>query len=392
TTFYRYYPLASLNEVGGEPAIFGISVARFHRRNQARQEAWPHTLVATSTHDTKRGEDVRARINVLSEMPEEWNRALHRWRELNRHKKGIYEGARVPDANEEYLLYQTLVGTWPLEQMNAEEHEGYVRRIQAYMFKALKEAKLHTSWVNPDEVYEQAVREFVQAILLPDADNAFLTDFTEFQRATARAGMLNSLAQTLLKTTAPGVPDFYQGTELWHFYLVDPDNRSPVDFEQRQTLLASLQQADGAEPQPLLDQLLQHPEDGRIKLYVTMRALKFRQAHRDLFAQGDYAPLVARGSRAEHVIAFARKQSEQEIIAIAARFFVGLDAKRTEQLALKPEQWDDTTLPLGAQSGAARYRDIFTGREFNAHDAANDKELRLARVLTPLPVALLERV
>ena len=392
TTFYRYYPLASLNEVGGEPAIFGIPVARFHRRNQARQEVWPHTLAATSTHDTKRSEDVRARINVLSEMPEEWNRAIHRWRELNRHKQGTYEGAHVPDANEEYLLYQTLVGTWPLEQMSAEERERYVRRIQDYMFKALKEAKLHTSWVNPDEAYEHAVRDFVQATLTPDADNAFLTDFTEFQRTTARAGMLNSLAQTLLKITAPGVPDFYQGTELWHFYLVDPDNRCPVDYGQRQTLLASLQQADGADPSALLDQLLRHPEDGRIKLYVTMRALKFRQAHRELFAQGDYLPLLARGSRAEHVLAFARKQGEQEAIAIAARFFVGLGATHTQQLALKPELWADTALPLGAQFGATRYRDIFTGREFTAHDATNGKELRLASVLSPLPVALLERV
>jgi len=392
TTFYRYYPLASLNEVGGEPAIFGVSVARFHRRNQERQEAWPHTLAATSTHDTKRSEDVRARINALSEMPEEWNRAIHRWRELNRHKKGTYEGAHVPDANEEYLLYQTLVGSWPLQAMDAAAHENYVERIQAYMFKALKEAKRHTSWINPDEAYEQAVRAFVQATLAPVDDNEFLKDFIEFQRTTARAGMLNSLAQTLLKITSPGVPDFYQGSELWHLRLVDPDNRRPVDYAQRQTLLASLQQADGANPLALILQLIGAPEDGRIKLYLTMRALKFRQAHRELFAQGDYLPLLARGSRAEHVLAFARKQGEQAIIAIAARFFVGLGAAHTQQLALTTELWDDTTLPLGALLGTARYRDIFTGREFIAHDTSSGKELALANLLTPLPIVLLERV
>jgi (1->4)-alpha-D-glucan 1-alpha-D-glucosylmutase len=392
TTFYRYYPLASLNEVGGEPAIFGVSVARFHRRNQDRQETWPHTLVATATHDTKRSEDVRARINVLSELPEEWNRAIYRWRELNRTQKISYDSAHVPDANEEYLLYQTLIGTWPLLPMNEPEHTAYIARIQAYMFKALKEAKLHTSWINPDEDYERAVREFVEVVLRPDAANQFLFDFIEFQQTTARAGMLNSLAQTLLKTTTPGVPDFYQGTELWHFQLVDPDNRHPVDFAQRRALLASLQQADGTNISELLDQLLRDPTDGRIKLFVTQRTLAFRQAHPELFAAGDYLPLLARGTRAEHVLAFARKHGEQEVVVLAARFFTGLGAARVPHLGLDAALWDDTALPLGAQFGTARYRDVFTGREFTARDQPGGKELSLAEILSPLPVALLERV
>ena len=391
TTFYRYYPLASLNEVGGEPAIFGVSVARFHRRNQDRQETWPHTLAASATHDTKRSEDVRARINALSEMPEEWNRAIHRWRELNRAQKVTYDGAHVPDANEEYLLYQTLVGTWPLREMSADEHAAYVARVQDYMFKALKEAKLHTSWVNPDTWYEQGVREFVQSVLRPDAVNQFLFDFIEFQQTTARAGMLNSLAQTFLKTTAPGVPDFYQGTELWHFCLVDPDNRRPVDYAERRALLASLQAAE-ADTAALVEQLLREPADGRIKLFITSRALAFRQAHSELFSAGDYLPLLARGARAEHVLAYARKDGAQEVVALAARFFVALGATRTTQLGLDAALWDDTALPLGAQFGAARYRDVFTGREFTAHERPGGKELLLAEVLSPLPVALLERV
>ena len=391
TTFYRYYPLASLNEVGGEPAIFGVSVARFHRRNSERQEQWPHTLAATSTHDTKRSEDVRARLNALSEMPEEWNRAIHRWRELNRTLKASHDGAHVPDANEEYLLYQTLVGTWPLRPMSEAEHNAYVTRIQDYIFKALKEAKLHTSWVNPDEAYEQAVRDFVQTVLRPDEDNRFLADFVAFQHTTARAGMLNSLAQTLLKITVPGIPDFYQGTELWHFCLVDPDNRRPVDYTQRQTLLATLQRG-GTNPQALVNELLCAPEDGRLKLYVTSRALAFRRTHADLFTHGEYLPLLARGTHAEHVLSFTRKLAAQEVVVIAGRFFVGLGATRTQSLALNATLWDDTTLPLGPNFAAARYRDVFTGREFDALDALGGKELRLADVLSPLPVALLERV
>ncbi|HEX8853416.1 MAG TPA: malto-oligosyltrehalose synthase, partial [Pyrinomonadaceae bacterium] len=289
TGFYRFYPLASLNEVGGEPAIFGTPLERFHLRNQDRQQAWPHTLNATATHDTKRGEDTRARIDVLSEMPEEWNRAVHRWRELNRARKGSGEGREIPDANEEYLLYQTLVGTWPLVRMNEEEHADYTTRVEDYMNKALKEAKVHTSWISPHEAYDAAVREFVAALLAPGDDNAFLSDFVEFQRTTARAGLFNSLSQVLLKTCAPGVPDFYQGTELWSFTLVDPDNRRPVDYEVRRAMLASLDaEAEACGAPALVERLMSDAEDGRIKLFVTSRALRLRRARRELFSSGEY--------------------------------------------------------------------------------------------------------
>jgi (1->4)-alpha-D-glucan 1-alpha-D-glucosylmutase len=234
---------------------------------------------------------------------------------------------------------------------------------------------------------------FIEAILRPAEDNSFLADFVAFQRTTAQAGMLNSLAQVLLKSAAPGVPDFYQGTELWHLCLVDPDNRRPVDYEQRKHLLASLAQPDGAEdPAGLLDQLLAAPADGRIKLYVTSRALAYRRAHSELFARGAYLPLDARGARADHVLAFARRHGEQEVLVLAGRFFVGLGATRTGRLALDPELWVDTALPLAPPAGATRYRDIFTGRELHAEDGPAGKELRLAQALAPLPVALLERL
>src|SRR5215212_2094697 len=303
TAFYRFYPLASLNEVGGEPALIGVSLERFHERNRDRQETWPHTLSATSTHDTKRGEDTRARINVLSEIPEEWNRALHRWRETNRGRKASIDGSAAPDANEEYLIYQTLVGTWPLGGLTDESRGDYTRRLQEYMQKALKEAKLHTSWINPNEEYERAVSDFVAALLDPSVSNDFVRDFEEFQRLTTRAGLLNSLSQVLLKATAPGVPDFYQGTELWAFTLVDPDNRRPVDYELRRQLLASLRDVDEGDVSEFVEGLLERPEDGRVKLYVTARALNFRRERADLFARGRYAPLAARGRRTANGLA-----------------------------------------------------------------------------------------
>jgi (1->4)-alpha-D-glucan 1-alpha-D-glucosylmutase len=387
TAFYRFYPLASLNEVGGEPALIGVSVERFHERNRDRRETWPHALSATSTHDAKRGEDTRARINVLSEMPGEWNRALHRWREMNRPKKATVEGIEVPDSNEEYLLYQTLVGTWPLTRMSDEARADYTRRMQEYMQKALKEAKLHTSWINPDEEYERAVSDFVASVLDPSNSAAFINDFEEFQRLTARAGLLNSLSQTILKTTAPGVPDFYQGTELWEFTLVDPDNRRPVDYELRRTLLASLRDASEGDAPEFVEGLLASPEDGRVKMYVTSRALNFRRERAGLFARGAYLPLGARGRRASNVVSFARTLGEEAVVVVAARFFTRLGVERQAPLRLGREAWGDTSLRMEGVEGG-RFRDVFTGREFDARDGT----LALAEVLSPLPVALLSRV
>jgi (1->4)-alpha-D-glucan 1-alpha-D-glucosylmutase len=388
TAFYRFYPLASLNEVGGEPALIGISVERFHERNRDRQQSWPHALSATSTHDTKRGEDTRARINVLSEMPEEWNRAVHRWREMNRVKKALVEGAEVPDANEEYLLYQTLVGTWPLASVGDDDRAEYTRRVEEYMQKALKEAKLHTSWINQNEEYERSVRGFVAAVLDPASSGDFLRDFDEFQRVTARCGLLNSLSQTLLKTTAPGVPDFFQGTELWSFTLVDPDNRRPVDYELRRSLISTLRDAGEGDVTEFAARLLEQPEDGRIKMYVTARSLGLRRERAELFARGAYLPLLAEGRRAGNVVAFARVSDGDACVVLAARFFTRLGVGREGRLHLCADVWGDTRLPLAGLAGG-RYRDAFTGREFTARE---DGGLKLADVLSPLPVALLARV
>jgi (1->4)-alpha-D-glucan 1-alpha-D-glucosylmutase len=336
TAFYRFYPLSSLNEVGGEPAIFGVSLARFHERNQDRRETWPHALSATSTHDTKRGEDVRSRINVLSEIPEEWNRAIYRWREMNRPKKARVEGGEAPDANEEYLLYQTLLGTWPLEEADDAAHEEYVGRIRGYMQKAIKEAKLHTSWINPDEEYERAVADFVGAVLDREANARFTSDLAAFQRLTARAGMLNSLSQTLLKIAAPGVPDFFQGTEIWDFSLVDPDNRRPVDYELRRRLLDSLRAGEERGRAALVEELVASPADGRVKLYVTSRALSFRKNRRALFAAGEYLPLEAEGARSRSVVAFARRDGAEEALVVAGRFFTRLGARGEAESDLGP--------------------------------------------------------
>jgi (1->4)-alpha-D-glucan 1-alpha-D-glucosylmutase len=388
TAFYRFHPLSSLNEVGGEPAIFGTPLSRFHERNRDRQEQWPHALSATSTHDTKRGEDTRARINVLSEMPEDWNRAVHRWREMNRARKSTVEGSEAPDANEEYLLYQTLVGTWPLEGRAAVGDE-YVARLQEYMQKALKEAKVHTSWINQNEAYERAVRDFVASVLRPGEDNPFPSDLEEFQRVTSRAGMLTSLSQTVLKVASPGVPDFYQGTELWGLTLVDPDNRRPVDYDARRALLSSLRDAGDGDSTEFVEGLLERPEDGRVKLYVTARALRFRRERSGLFRGGEYVPLKGEGRRSQNVVAFARRDAEDEVIVAAARFFTRLGVGREGPLRVPAEAWEETSLPLADLRGGGRYRDVFTGREVRAGAGG---ALRLAEVLSPLPVALLARV
>jgi (1->4)-alpha-D-glucan 1-alpha-D-glucosylmutase len=291
TAFYIYNRLVSLNEVGGTPERFGSSLGAFHEYNQERLRHWPHTLLATATHDTKRGEDVRARINVLSEIPEEWRAALRSWSKRNKKKKPMVDGQPVPARNEEYLFYQTLLGAWPLTPMNAHEQAVFTRRIQEYMRKATKEAKVNTSWINPNQAYDEALWDFVRAVL---GDALFFEDFRELSEKITQCGMYNSLAQTLLKLTAPCVPDTYQGAELWDFALVDPDNRRPVDYDHRRRLLHSLQERLHEGEHALLAlarELLTSRIDGRIKLYVTHQALMCRRAHPRLFRAGDYAPL-----------------------------------------------------------------------------------------------------
>src|SRR5438552_6373832 len=287
TAFYIYNRLAALTEVGGEPQQFGFSIDEFHQRNLERQQDWPATLLATSTHDTKRSEDVRARMVAISEIPHLWRSSLQRWRVINQRWKRILDDAAAPDANEEYLFYQTLLGTWPIDAAGqAEKKAGpeYISRLQAYMAKALKEAKLNTSWIQPNEQWDAAMNDFVAGVLDPSPRNKFPPSFLPVAGEIARLGAINSLAQVVLKLTVPGVPDIYQRNEIWDFSLVDPDNRRPVDYKRRAEMLDSL-----ASVKP--EELFRNWPDGRIKMFLTQRTLQFRRAHFDLFQRGEYLPI-----------------------------------------------------------------------------------------------------
>jgi (1->4)-alpha-D-glucan 1-alpha-D-glucosylmutase len=387
TAFYRVFPLASLNEVGGDPGRFGVSLAEFHAANAARRNDWPHALSATSTHDSKRSEDVRARIDVLTEMPEEWEEAVALWRASNRSRKLEIEGVEAPDANEEYLLYQTLIGAWPLEPVADDARREFRERIERYMEKALKEAKVHTSWINPNQAYDAAVCEFVRRLLEPEPANEFLADFLRFQERVAQAGAWNSLAQTLIKITAPGVPDFYQGSELWSFSLVDPDNRAPVDYSSRRQHLEELSRRAAADLLGLAGELVPRWRDGRIKLFLTWRALGFRRSHRRLFAEGAYLPLEAAGARSEHCCAFARRHERSWALTAVPRFVSGLlDEART---AGAERVWERTWLRLPPEA-PAQWRNVLTGELVRAERGAEGGEIGLARLFGSFPVALLE--
>jgi len=385
TVLYRHHPLGSLNEVGGEPDVFGVSPERFHRENRERLRRWPGCLLATSTHDTKRSEDVRARLNALSEIPGEWERAIRRWRGLNRAGKTRVRGAGAPDPNDEYLLYQTLAGAWPCAPMSPAVHREFIGRIQAYMQKALREAKARTSWSRPDHAYEEAVRAFVAAVLERQRGNAFLEDMQEFLARIVRPGIWNSLSQTLLKIASPGVPDFYQGCETLSFRLVDPDNRSPVDFASLKRSLDSLRVRGGEALPALAEALARSPEDGRVKLFVASRALALRRARPEVFAGGRYLPLAGGGRGKDHLIAFARVRGKEAVIAAAGRFFVRLGA--AERPPIGEEAWGSGAIALGRGLASGAYRDALTGRLLEARP-----RLPLAEVFSCLPVAFLERV
>jgi len=386
TAFYRYNRLISLNEVGGAPDRFGISVAEFHRLNAERQAAGPGSLSATSTHDTKRSEDVRARIDVLSEIPREWRTRVRRWHRINRRKKVTVDGQPAPDTNEEYLLYQTLVGAWPIGPISDAEHADFTERIQRFMFKALREAKVNVSWINPRPEYDDAVRQFIDAILDRSAPNPFRDDFLPFQQTVARWGIFNALSQTLLKLTAPGVPDLYQGSELWDLSLVDPDNRRPVDFALRRRLLETLDAAIRATPDlaALARVLVDAMADGRAKLYLIRQALAFRRAHATLFRDGDYKPVDLAGPLAEHVCAFARTLGSEAALTLVPRL---LARRGVEGPPLGRDWWGSETGVLVPGGTGARFCNVLTGERLEARDGA----LALGDVFASFPVALLAR-
>jgi len=392
TAFYRYNRLVSLNDVGSDPDHFGVSVEEFHRLCALRQESWPAGLSATATHDTKRGEDVRARIHVLSEVPRAWREAVRRWQRANRRHATVTDGERAPSRNDEYLLYQTLFGAWPLGALNDDARGEFAGRIQAYMAKASKEAKVKTSWVNPNGTYDEALRSFVERVLDPRVSARFLDDFAAFREPLAAAGMVNGLAQTLLKIAAPGVPDFYQGTELWDLNLVDPDNRRPVDWPSRASALDELRARVGAgDLAALARELLTRWPDGRVKLYVIHRALACRRQSAPVFRAGSsYVPLPAAGRHAGHVCAFARVADRASVIAVVPRLTTRL-AGAGAHLPIGADVWADTEILLPPEISAGDYADVFTGamRRPARRDAGS--ALSVGEVLADFPVALLER-
>ncbi|SFJ84024.1 malto-oligosyltrehalose synthase [Bradyrhizobium sp. Gha] len=310
TAFYQFHRLLALNEVGGDPASKGLAIPAFHAAMRVRAKEWPQGMTATATHDTKRGEDARARIAALSEIPGEWTSAAARWKVLNASHLVLNGDLRAPSATFEYMLYQTLLGAWPLQGPNA----GFVERIQAYALKAAREGKEETSWLNPHEAYENGVKSFIEKILDPARSGEFLEALQTLGRRVAQLGALNSLSQLTLKATLPGVPDFYQGTEYWDLSLVDPDNRRPVDFVARSTALTSLDAPDW-------NGLIKSWPDGELKLAWTRHLLRLRNACADVFAQGDYQPLQVRGAHAGHVIAFARQHGRDAAIVVVGRQF-----------------------------------------------------------------------
>jgi (1->4)-alpha-D-glucan 1-alpha-D-glucosylmutase len=386
TAFYISNRLVALNEVGGDPAAFGASVADFHRQNAERARRWPYGLLTSSTHDTKRSEDVRARVAVLSELPREWRAAVNRWARLNRRHKTRVEGTHAPDRNDEYLFYQTLLGAWPWDMESPDTEFG--ERIADFMLKAARESQVHTSWVNVDEAYEDALRHFVLAALDVARPNPFLQDLAALREIIAHAGAINALAQQLLKIASPGVPDVYQGTELWEQSLVDPDNRRPVDYARRSRLLRGLQRR---KPGPrLAADLLETKADGRIKLYLTSRALAYRAAHPELFTRGEYVPLAVEGDQAEHVVAFARRHEGQGAIVVAPRLVLGLIGKDIVD-PIGREVWGDTRLLLPDAESGARYREVFSEAAIASEDLGDGVGVPLGELFRALPFALLER-
>lgn len=391
TAFYRYNRLASLNEVGGDPKQFGCSVAQFHYQNLERLKTTPHTLLATSTHDTKRSEDVRARLAVLSEIPDDWAEHVNYWRRANRpFRKNMEEGFSAPSPNDEYLFYQTLLGIWPLHEPSEQELNELTNRIEAYMLKAVREAKVHSSWMNPNNAYEAALSDFVRNVLLRPS-KLFLEDFMAFHKDVARFGALNSLSQTVLKLTVPGVPDVYQGTELFSFTLVDPDNRRPVDFPHCLQLLRQIDDMLESHEQEAFHQQLEalygDLSDSRLKQFFVSSVLHFRSAQPGLFGEGNYIPLEVTGAKSEHLIAFARCWQEFACIVAAPRFFTSLGLRKKERPCGR-RVWRDTRVILPEFLAGRGFRNLFE-RTAVTPGGEDARSLSVADILQVLPVGLL---
>lgn len=395
TAFYLFCPLVSVNEVGSHPDVAPVSVQTFHQDNVQRRRQYPATMLATSTHDTKRSEDVRARMNVLAEMPQQWRKTCNYWVRLNRRYRRMVDGRPAPSREDEYLFYQTLVGCWPISPPGSEEYGRFICRLQAYMEKATHEAKMRTSWVNPNAAYDQAVREFVAKTLENRPDNRFLTDFKKFHESIVVCGLYNALSQAALKILSPGVPDIYQSQEIWDFSLVDPDNRRPVDYDLRRSLLDELEQAMSRSPdghRELAQRLAVTPHDPRLKLFTTWRLLQLRKNRPRLFMEGEYAPVNVVGAAARHVCAFTWRLQQQgapiqQVLVAIPRFLSQLatpsNSSAGPQSLWSSDMWGNTQLEYGF-SLEHPLRNVCTGSEINLTSS-----LPVAKLFADYPVAVL---
>jgi (1->4)-alpha-D-glucan 1-alpha-D-glucosylmutase len=366
-------------------------VADFHAANRERRRRWPGEMLATTTHDTKRSEDARARLNVLSEMPDAWSAAVATWRRINAPNCSRVAGLLAPDAGDEYLFYQALLAAWPIQWHRRPPPRvapELVSRLTAYMAKAIKEAKRHTSWITPNIGYESGLARFIERSLTGPTAPAFLTSFLPFAARIATAGMVNSLAQLVLKIGSPGVADFYQGVELWDQSLVDPDNRRPVDFECRRRLLGDLEPwlatddaAPGSDRAAAVTSLIDSWPDGRIKLFVSALGMRLRRRRPALFLDGDYRPLVTRGPAADHVIAFERAHGRDSLIVLAPRLTASLAT--ASGVPLGREAWRSTSVDLPTRRPST-FRELLTGARLEAIGG-----LSVSDVFAVCPVAIL---
>jgi (1->4)-alpha-D-glucan 1-alpha-D-glucosylmutase len=403
TAFYRHTALLSLNEVGGNPSRFGRSLEEFHAANQVRAAQWPLELLASSTHDSKRGEDTRARLNVLSEIPDAWWQAVGEWQKQNAIYRTAVDREWAPQPNDECFFYQTLIGTWPADALDDRAPEEFVTRLRVYMEKAIREAKTRTSWMNQNTAYEDAVLRFVESTLTGSSAPAFLAAFQPLLRQVAAAGMVNSLAQLVLKLAAPGVSDFYQGTETWQLEMADPDNRRPIDFRARQSMLDGLMPwilrvedirrrgggpCDGAcEVESHVRTLVDGWADARIKMFLTACGLRLRREEGRLFIAGEYVPLAAKGSKASHLITFARRHEGKSVIAAVPRLisaFVGSSGHDPKAIP-----WDDTRVIVGPPEESSRFVHVFTGARLTPVPGPDGSAMSAAELFRTCPVALL---
>jgi (1->4)-alpha-D-glucan 1-alpha-D-glucosylmutase len=385
TSFYRYNRLLSLNDVGGDPEEFGFPPAKFHRASAHRAKHWPHTMLATSTHDNKRSEDVRARIDALTELAAGWRLQLTKWNRMNEGRKTLVEDVPAPSRNDEYLLYQTLLGSFPSGNPRGEALAQYRERIQAYMQKGLREAKARTSWSTVNEPYEAAVANFVNGILDDSQPNAFLDDFRAAADVVTWIGFLNGLSMAAVKYTSPGVPDTYQGNETWDFSLVDPDNRRPVDYAARARMLDQLEKLGDA-PGERVRELFGNLADGRAKLWVIWRLLQLRNGNATLFQKGGYNPVRTTGARAKNLIAFARRHEGGACITVAPRLVASLGIRPGELPC--GDVWGDTRIELPFLDDGTELTNVISGERHRVERGA----ISLAKLLSSAPVAVLLKV